>query len=155
MKTKMYFLKRNETSLDHSEYQPFSVLSGISERDFCWQGRFFLSVGSIASLCGVPWVMPGKTQMAVRLRPYRILPAELNGHTRKTISDYPVRALCFGDFLTSRDLDKQDLSNSGTKASRTTRRLSLPVRLGIKRKSTAFDKTKINSGRNKTANHRA
>jgi hypothetical protein len=28
-----------------------------------------LTGGSIARLCGVPRVMPGKTQMAVRLRP--------------------------------------------------------------------------------------
>lgn len=86
---KVWLNPNYEISLGTFQVVPIFGLAQLAPRErFCWQGRFFLSVGSIASLCGVPWVMPGKTQMAVRLRPYRILPAELNGHTRKTISDY-------------------------------------------------------------------
>lgn len=45
-------------------------------------------------------------------------PAELNGYTRKTISDQNkiVPALCFDNFLTTGDLDAKEASNAGSKA---------------------------------------
>lgn len=57
-----------------------------------------------------PWESkPKSSQVGLICFKPSVNPAELNGYTRKSISDHKVPALCFDNFLTTGDLDERSI----------------------------------------------